>query len=415
MLDAARRRTLALLDGLDSGQWLGPKLDIVNPPLWELGHLGWFEEFWCLRHGDRNAASLLRNADALYDSARVPHDVRWDLPLPGIDATLRYLDEVRGAVDARLAGHGAEATLAYSTQLSALHEEMHCEAFTYTRQTLAYPPPDLPATLPSPGGACNGDVEIPGGCFQMGAVDDGNFVFDNEKWAHPVTVRPFRMSRTPVTNAQYAAFVDAGGYADRRWWSVEGWHWREQAAAGAPRYWQRKEGRWAWRHFDAVEPLVPDEPVIHVNWYEAEAWCRWAGRRLPTEAEWEFAAATSPAEPGRKRRYPWGDTAPDMKAANLFGGAGRCVAVEACAAGDSAWGVRQLVGNVWEWTADWFAPYPGFQRDPYAEYSEPWFGTHKVLRGGCHATRAALIRNTWRNFYTPDRRDVFAGFRTCAL
>ena len=155
--------------------------------------------------------------------------------------------------------------------------------------------------------------------------------------------------------------------------------------------------------------------MIHVNWYEAEAWCRWAGRRLPTEAEWEFAAATSPAEPGRKRRYPWGDTAPDVNVANLFGGAGRCVAVGACAAGESAWGVRQMLGNVWEWTADWFAPYPGFQRDPYAEYSEPWFGTHKVLRGGCHATRAALIRNTWRNFYTPDRRDVFAGFRTCAL
>jgi iron(II)-dependent oxidoreductase len=155
--------------------------------------------------------------------------------------------------------------------------------------------------------------------------------------------------------------------------------------------------------------------VIHINWHEAAAWCRWAGRRLPTEAEWEFAAATVPGMPDVKRRYPWGDAAPAVDTANLYGTTGRCVPVGTCAAGDSAWGLRQMIGNVWEWTADWFRPYPGFVRDPYAEYSEPWFGNHKVLRGGCHATSPGLIRNTWRNFYMPDRRDVFAGFRTCAL
>jgi iron(II)-dependent oxidoreductase len=155
--------------------------------------------------------------------------------------------------------------------------------------------------------------------------------------------------------------------------------------------------------------------VIHINWHEAAAWCRWAGRRLPTEAEWEFAAATVPGMPDVKRRYPWGDAAPAVDTANLYGTTGRCVPVGACAAGDSAWGLRQMIGNVWEWTADWFRPYPGFVCDPYAEYSEPWFGNHKILRGGCHATNAGLIRNTWRNFYMPDRRDVFAGFRTCAI
>jgi iron(II)-dependent oxidoreductase len=155
--------------------------------------------------------------------------------------------------------------------------------------------------------------------------------------------------------------------------------------------------------------------MIHVNWYEAEAYCRWAKRRLPSEAEWEFAAATLPDNTTRKRRYPWGDTTPTAAHANLYGVAPGPIDVAALPEGDSAWGVRQMFGNVWEWTADWFVPYPGFVRDPYKEYSEPWFGNHKVLRGGCYATRANLLRNTWRNFYTPERRDVLAGFRTCAL
>jgi gamma-glutamyl hercynylcysteine S-oxide synthase len=155
--------------------------------------------------------------------------------------------------------------------------------------------------------------------------------------------------------------------------------------------------------------------VIHVSWHEAQAYCCWAGRRLPTEAEWEYAASAAPGREAGKRRHPWGDATPDNDRANLFGAAGECVDVAAFAAGDSGWGCRQMYGNVWEWTADWFAPYPGFVRDPYKEYSEPWFGSHKVLRGGCFATRASLLRNTWRNFYTPDRRDVFVGFRTCAL
>jgi gamma-glutamyl hercynylcysteine S-oxide synthase len=154
--------------------------------------------------------------------------------------------------------------------------------------------------------------------------------------------------------------------------------------------------------------------VMHVSWYEASAYCRWAGRRLPTEAEWEYAAATAPDTAHAKRRYPWGEGVPAAERANLFGCAPGRVSVAALAAGDSAWGCRQMIGNVWEWTADSFGPYPGFAADPYKEYSEPWFDTHKVLRGGCHATHASLISNTWRNFYTPERRDVFAGLRTCA-
>lgn len=416
MLDDARRRTLALVDGLSGEQWLGPKLEIVNPPLWEIGHLGWFQEYWCLRrdHNGVLPGSLLPHADALYDSAKVAHHLRWDLPLPDVGHTLRYMADVRAQVDERLLRDAGDPALHYFAQLCAWHEAMHAEAFTYTRQTLAYP--ELAAAMADRAtGGCDGDAEIAGGRFQMGAVDDGAFVFDNEKWAHEVEVQPFRMARTAVTNAQFAEFVDAGGYSEQRWWDRQGWAWRVSADATTPLYWKHCDGVWMRRHFDGEEALPEDEPVIHVNWHEASAWCRWAGRRLPTEAEWEFAATTVPDAPGIKRRYPWGDATPTAATANLYGSSGRCVPVGAFAAGDSAWGVRQMIGNVWEWTSDWFQPYPGFVRDPYAEYSEPWFGNHKALRGGCHATSAGLIRNTWRNFYTPDRRDVFAGFRTCAL
>ncbi len=417
MLDAARTRTLTLIEGMQSEPWRGSSLTIVNPPLWEIGHLGWFQEHWCLRHNRDGAlsASLLPQADAFYDSAKVPHGVRWDLPLPDVAGTLRYLSDVLAAVNERLIRDATDPALHYFVQLSALHEEMHAEALTYTRQTLAYPEPRGPVHAAGSGISCAGDVEISGGLFHLGAEDDGSFVFDNEKWSHAVDVRPYRMARAPVTNAQFAEFVDAGGYQKQRWWDHAGWAWRAGEGVTAPLYWRRGDGAWRRRYYDREEILADDEPVTHVSWHEATAWCRWAGRRLPTEAEWEFAAATVRGMPGIKRRYPWGDTAPATGNANLYGAVGRCASVGAFAAGDSAWGVRQMIGNVWEWTDDWFQPYPGFVRDPYAEYSEPWFGNHKVLRGGCHATSPGLIRNTWRNFYTPDRRDVFAGFRTCTI
>lgn len=418
MLLDARSRTLDYAHGLAGGQLLGPKLRIVNPPLWEVGHVGWFQEHWCLRYrpdGGR-AASLIANADALYDSAAVAHDARWTLPLPDLDATLRYLDHVMERVLERLEREGLTAHLRYFVQLAAFHEEMHCEAFTYTRQTLGYQGPRT-ATQPVAGearGPWPGDVEIPGGEFMLGADrEGGGFVFDNEKWAHPVKVAAFRIARAPVTCAEFAAFVEDGGYGRREWWGEAGWRWREEAQAAAPVYWERHGAEWVRRHYDRRERLQPDAPVIHVNWYEAQAYCRWAGRRLPTEAEWEFAAAAAPGS-RTKRRYPWGGSEPSPQHANLFGVSDGCADVAAFDGGDSAWGCRQMFGNVWEWTSDWFGPYPGFVRDPYREYSEPWFGDHKVLRGGCYATRGGLLRNTWRNFYTPDRRDVFAGFRTCA-
>src|SRR3989454_2827737 len=402
----ARARTLQLVADLDDERWMGPRLPIVNPILWEAGHVAWFQEFWTLRHA-RGRSPAIPGVDALYDSAKVAHDTRWDLPLLPRARVLRYLSETLERSLEVLGSPPDEK--AYFHRLALFHEDMHGEAFAYTRQTLGYPAPPLPPHRP-PGGAGPppGDVEVPGARLLLGATRDEPFVFDNEKWAHAVEVASCRIARAPVTNAEYAAFVEDGGYRDRRLWSDAGWRWRESAGAVRPVYWE--EGGLE-RRYDAVRPLAPHQPVIHVCWYEAEAFCRWARRRLPSEAEWELAAAT-PA----KRRYPWGDSPPGEDRANLDGRAGGAVDVAAHSQGDSACGCRQMIGNVWEWTASDFAPYPGFVADPYTEYSEPWFASpHKVLRGGCWATRARLLRNTWRNFYPPDRRDVLAGFRTCAV
>jgi gamma-glutamyl hercynylcysteine S-oxide synthase len=246
-------------------------------------------------------------------------------------------------------------------------------------------------------------------------------VFDNEKWGHQVEFAPFRIARTPVTNAEFADFVEAGGYGIREFWSDEGWAWRERHRAQMPLYWRPQEGaRWTWRRYGNIEELNPDAPVVFVNWYEAQAWCCWAGRRLPTETEWEAAAIGEPtADLGRlsetKRLWPWGDQTPTPATANLDFAFDAPLDVGACPAGDSAFGCRQMIGNIWEWTASDFVPFPGFSPDPYEDYSQPWFGTRKVLRGGSWATSARIARPSYRNFFTPDRRDVIAGFRACAL
>jgi iron(II)-dependent oxidoreductase len=345
LLDA-RRRTGRATDDLDGARLLGPKLDIVNPPLWELGHVGWFQEYWCLRRkpSGEHGPSMLAGADALYDSAKVAHDTRWGLPLPDIRATRGYLASVLERVLERLAREPGNEELAYFVRLATFHEDMHAEAFTYTRQTHGYAHDDFP--LPEFPDAR--DLSFARQKHLLGARPGPEFVFDNEKWAHEVEVGPFAIASAPVTNAQYLGYVEAGG--------------------AAPRYWKKEAGRWLQRKFDRWLPVEPQEPVIHVSWDEAQAYCRWAKRRLPAETEWECAAA-----------------------AGMIGPSG-----------------------VWEWTDSAFLPYPGFVLDPYKEYSEPWFGTHKVLRGGSVAAPARLLRTTFRNFYLPHRGDVFCGFRTCA-
>jgi iron(II)-dependent oxidoreductase len=412
----ARARSRALVEDLTDDQWMGPRLAIVNPLRWETGHLAWFEEKWVLRR--TGAPSLRDDADRLYDSTAIPHDVRWDLPLPSRADTLAYLEAVEDAVLRRVRAGRLDDDL-YFLSLAVFHEDMHDEAFTYTRQTLGYPRPRIAKTPPTGGGPHPGDARVPGGAFRLGAARSTEFVFDNEKWEHEVEVRPFSIAKAPVTQAEYRAFVEDGGYARDDLWSEAGRAWRRAVGAEMPVYWRRAGRGFERRAFDAWRPLEPDRPVLHVACHEAEAFCRWAGRRLPTEAEWEVAAAGVPDARGglsrAKRRFPWGDDPPTPARANLEGAYDGTVDVGALPDGDSAFGCRQMIGNVWEWTASAFEPYPGFVPDPYREYSEPWFHDHQVLRGGCFATRGRLLRNTWRNFYRRDRRDVLAGFRTVAL
>ncbi len=340
----ARNRTLALVADLSDSRLSVPLIETVNPFLWELGHTAFFYEACLLRTLD-GIRPLMTGADDLYNSFTVEHDSRWGLALPTRDGTLQYMAQVHQLVLARLDGAQPDAVDTYLNLLAVLHEDMHGEAFTYMRQTLEYVAPDLQGLIqPLPAadvvgdGPLWGDTEIPGGVYQLGAATQDPFVFDNEKWAHPVQVEPFHMARAPVTNAQFAEFVEAGGYQRRDLWDYEGCVWLSKTGAQHPTYWYRGGGGGQRRHFDQLVPLEEHAPAVHVNWFEADAYCTWAGRRLPTEAEWDMAASAEPGADGHRaedrRRYPWGHEPPTADRANLDSRAMGCVDVGAFAAGD---------------------------------------------------------------------------------
>jgi iron(II)-dependent oxidoreductase len=420
-----RNRELELMSDLSNEQMLGPSMRIVEPPIWELGHVGWFQDIWILQNLDKRKP-VYEKANALYDSFNIPNPDRWYLPYPSRKQTVTYIEEILEQIISRLELRDPTDEETYFYNLVLAHEEMHSETMHHIRHTLAYPAPafsiqrthDYSAEIDETFELH--DVKIPGGIYRLGGTPDIPFIFDNEKWAHPVTIEPFRIAATPVTFGEYREFVDDGGYREPSIWSPEGWAWLQQSNQTHPVFWEKDgHGKWLWRWFDRWMPLKPTLPIVNVNWFEANAYCNWAGRRLPTEAEWELTASSGP-KPDRegftdeKRWYPWGNKLPTPEYANLNSVAGGIVDVRAYLGGNSAFGLRQMIGNVWEWTADTFNPYPGYEIDPYDTYSRPSFGQQKVLRGGCWATRPHVIRNTYRNFYTPDRNNIFAGFRTVA-
>ncbi len=380
-LVGARNYTLTLFDcfagaGYDVLAQV-PHLPIINPPLWELGHVAWFAEWFVLREAasshpaDAQRGSLLTRGDDWFDSNTVPHRARWTLDLPSPGALKTYCREVLDRTLDKLSREAGTDAALYPYRLALAHEDMHGEAFLYTLQTLgvAVPPAlshDAPARSPA------STIAYPGGTIALGA-QEGGFVFDNEKQAHQCYVAPFQIDAGLVTNAQFAEFMADGGYQNRQFWSVAGSAWLMRQERSSPRYWQRDSASRQWRteRFGRLITLAPAEPVRHLSLYEAQAYCAWLGRRLPTEAEWEYAALSGQAG------FGW--------------------------------------GQLWEWTASPFEPYPGFVPDRYREYSAPWFMTHQVLRGASFATPARFGSARFRNFYAPERDDPFVGFRTCAL
>ncbi len=418
----ARSRTMELVADLDDEQLVGPQLASVNPLIWEVGHLSWFSERFVLREALQEPP-ILPQADAIYDSGAIPHDTRWYLQLPSREQTLAYMAEVRDRTVERLLDPACTDVVRYLALYAVLHEDVHTEAITYTRQMLGYPLPQLSGlsgttTADVDSGPLPGDVDVPGGTHLLGALRADPFVYDNEKWAHAVDVAPFSMARAAVTQQEFAAFIDDGGYTRPELWAA-GEAWLQSSGATAPIYWRRDGTGWQRRHFDTWVDLEPHRPVSHVCWWEADAYCRWAGRRLPTEVEWEVAASAEPAGgvfADTRRDHPWGSAPTAREHANLEWRADGPVDVAAHHDGDSAFGVRGLFGNVWEWTASTFSPYPNFESDAYGDNSVPWFAEgRKVLRGGSWATRARYVRVPYRNYFPPERREVIAGFRTCAL
>jgi len=332
----------------------------------------------------------------------------------------RYLDAVRKAVlekleGADLAGDADDPLLrdGFVYEMILQHEAQHNETMLQTLQLVnsrSYKP-EPKAELPTAGEPSSEMVEVPGGPFVMG-TDDGSRALDNEREAHTVDLPSFRIDVTPVTNGAYLEFVADGGYEKEELWVPAGWRHIQNEKIYAPKHWYQPEPHsWWTERFGFDEPLNPNLPVVHVSWYEADAYARWAGKRLPTEAEWEKAASPYP---GTGRLFPWGDEPWRPELANLDQLAFSTSPVGAYPRGASACGCLDMIGNVWEWTSSDFAPYPGFESFPYREYSEIFFGPeYKVLRGGSWATRPCAVRNTFRNWDYPIRRQLFAGFR-CA-
>ena len=436
----ARIRTLLLISPLSAEDLQAQHSPLMSPVVWDLGHIAHFEELWLVQNiGPDPQGRQFGEIPGMYNPFENPRSVRGKMRLPtpretvdvmaGIRRrTLDHLQRVDLRADDRLLRDG------FVFHLVLQHEHQHQETILQTlqlKQGAPYPAPrawTVPAANGGVAGAAAGGatetrradaapgagtmVRFEGGDVVIG-TDDHPAAYDNERAAHTVRVEPFEIDVTPVTNAAFAAFIEDGGYRERGLWSEEGWSWITEHEVGAPMYWTRRGEGWTTRTMDREHPVAPDHPVCHVTWHEAAAYAAWAGKRLPTELEWETAATWDPSS-GTKRAFPWGDDDATHLHANVDQLSFGTAPVGAYPLNVSPLGCHGMIGDVWEWTSSDFVAWPGYETFPYAEYSEVFFGSdYKVLRGGSWATRPGAIRGTFRNWDYPIRRQIFAGFR-CA-
>ena len=414
----ARARTLQLIRPLASEDLRIQHDPLMSPIVWDLGHIAHFEELWLTRNLDGEIKFV--EMPGLFNPMEHPRNERATLALPSLAHILRLMADIRLRVLDRL----AQADLAadhpllrygYVYHMVLQHEYQHNETILQALQLKQGEPyhPIQRRPLPAAGAPLGGMVRFDGGEVPIG-TEDRRAAYDNERPRHEEMIRPFRIDCAPVSNAEYLAFMETGGYKRRDFWSQAGWHWLLESGASAPKYWFRQDGEWQTRVMDAIQPVAGNKPVCHVCYYEAEAYARSVGKRLPTESEWETAATWNPVTEV-KFRFPWGNAPPTPDLANLDQLAFDTAVVGAFPDNISPLGCYGMIGDVWEWTSSDFRGYTGFQAFPYPEYSEVFFGTdYKVLHGGSWATRPGAIRSTFRNWDYPIRRQIFSGFRCAA-
>ncbi len=418
-LAEARARTLLLVEGLSDEDLLRQHDPLMSPILWDLGHIAHFEELWLTQNLDGNIE--FSEMPGIYNPFEHPRATRASLPIPPLAQMRERLDEIREKVLDRLERtdlDDANPLLAggYVYDMVLQHEYQHNETILQTLQLKLGEPYRPPKRIAVPDAVTsdrvpNGMVEIPAGEYSIG-TNDRSAAYDNERPQHSVSLSAFRIDRAPLTNGEYMEFMEDGGYQDKRLWSKSGRLWLEESRAVSPEYWSRDTDNWMVRTMDRTVPVDPRHPVCHVSYHEADAFARWVGKRLPSEFEWEVAASSSPTR--GSLRFPWGDNEPTTRDANVDQLSFDTAPVGAYERNVSPAGCYGMIGDVWEWTSSDFNRYPGFESFPYREYSEAFFGNeYKVLRGGSWATRPGAIRNTFRNWDYPIRRQIFSGFR-CA-
>jgi len=414
-LEEARTRTRELLAPVDDERLTTQYDRLMSPPVWDYAHIGVFEELWLVQRLS-GAPPMDPELMLTYDAIETPRTVRGRRELLDRPRSTAYVDEVRRRTlalleEVDLDGDDPLLRGGFVYDLVVQHEHQHSETILQTLQlTPGRYRDDLPP-LPDGRSVTGGMVAVPAGRYPVGS--DASEPYDNEHPGHHVELEAFQIDRLPVACGDYLEFMADGGYEREELWSRDGWEWRWIFGVQAPEYWTCEDGAWLTSRYGRVGPVDPRLPVSHVSYFEAEAFAAWAGKRLPTEHEWEVAASWDPAA-GRARRHPWGDGPATPDLANLDQRLLSAAPVGAYPRGASPLGCEQMLGDVWEWTSSEFRASPGFAAFPYAEYSEPFFASEfRVLRGGSWATRPRVARNTFRNWDSRLKRQIFAGFR-CA-